>query len=145
MNSMTRTGDKRELIRLISSNRTEGPADPIGFPWHEDIAALAASAACCALCAVVQAGIDAWQELYRDIEENNKGFIEFHKDKEPMPGRGDRLWLAKRFSDAPGFVVLIRAPRLKSSVYLMTGVAFATEEGGMGHRSRIDWLLLIER
>ena len=131
MNSSSYIGDNRDLpqLHITSYGAKKGRAlnDPVGFPWHEDLDALVASAASCALCAMVQEGVNMWIAHYRDVEENNKHFIEFQKANQPIPGPGERLWLTKRLCGAPGFLVFIR--RGKSSLNFMAGVGFVTESG----------------
>ncbi|TVY80634.1 hypothetical protein LSUE1_G004553 [Lachnellula suecica] len=121
---------KRDLVQLWyeTENKIGVPLhDPIGFPYHENLDALAASSPSCTLCAAVQSGVDLWIEDYRDAEKSDQYFLQFLKDE--ISGGGQRLWLTKRFSGTPGFLVLVRIPDYTTGVYLMTGVGFTAEAG----------------
>jgi hypothetical protein len=98
------------------------------FPWHENLDALAASAKVCSLCGLVQKGVEAWLERYNDALTNDKLFMEFHESHSPIP-HGERLWLKKRFGEAPGFVVFVRNLKKRNQVMVLAGVSFAVEVG----------------
>ncbi|KAK2764993.1 hypothetical protein FQN54_008692 [Arachnomyces sp. PD_36] len=98
--------------------------DPLGFPWHEDLNALEASAGSgCPLCSLVQKGAQSWIEKHREPGKGALFWREFHQKTEPIP-HGQRLWLTRRFGGGDGFTILVRNPNLKNAVHLLTGVAF---------------------
>ncbi|RYP53734.1 hypothetical protein DL768_001334 [Monosporascus sp. mg162] len=130
-----RIADKTELpqLRWISGVTKPPPKDPLGFPWHADLAALAASAAStdCPLCKLAQAGAEIWIGHYREAEKNNRLFREFDRQRVP---EGQQLWLTRRFFpgsvrsgiERDGFAVLVRDPdNPATSINLLTGVAFS--------------------
>lgn len=129
-------GDNRELVELWYKDKEAPLKDPLGFPWHEDLDALAKSAKTgCPLCVLVQTGAQTWIDRYRHEGQNNKLFKEFHEHREPFP-EGQRLWLTKRFGGADGFILLVRNPKSDIGVNLLTGVGFSVESG-MIHRHKV--------
>jgi hypothetical protein len=128
-NGSIRIADKEELPELWYTDTEQVPKNSaLGFPWHEHIDALAASAKICPLCELVQNGVQSWLDLYKDVSTNSKHFAEFHKNDSSVPS-GKQLWLTKRFGGGPGFLVLVRNPKNAKRVYLLTGVSFAVEAG----------------
>ena len=118
--------DNHELVELWGDNNDDyaEPKDPLGFPWHESLDALAESAKSgCQICVLVQSGAQTWIDRYRQAEKTNKLWSEYHHE---MP-HGQRLWLRQRFAGGDGFVVMARHPKQKSKVNLLTGVAFSVE------------------
>ncbi|RYP04609.1 hypothetical protein DL764_004346 [Monosporascus ibericus] len=91
-----RIADNTELPQLRWSSHATTPKDPLGFPWHADLAALAASAAStdCPLCKLAQTGVEIWIGHYCEAEKNNRLFREFHSERVP---EGQQLWLTRRF------------------------------------------------
>ncbi|RYP13316.1 hypothetical protein DL767_010802 [Monosporascus sp. MG133] len=133
--SSIRIADNTQLRQLCWSSRatTPPPKDPLGFPWHADLAALAASAAStdCPLCRLAQTGAEIWIGHYREAEKNNRFFREFHRERVP---EGQQLWLTRRFFpggvrsgvEQDGFAVLVRDPDEPATcINLLTGVAFS--------------------
>ncbi|KAI0121015.1 heterokaryon incompatibility protein-domain-containing protein [Xylariales sp. AK1849] len=120
----SRVADDTEMIEFYW--REEGRQDPLGFPWHEDLDALATSAKSCKMCTVVQAGAQVWLDRYRTAEKTNKHWMEFREDDDPIPS-GQRLWLTKRFGGAEGFDVFVEVPN-KNGYHLITAVAFSVEK-----------------
>ncbi|KAI0420361.1 HET-domain-containing protein [Xylaria grammica] len=116
-----RLGDDSDLPIL----RFEGPG-PIGFPWHTDLGALAASSGTCCLCNVVQAGVQQWCERRATALQNKFPEMTSAHEINPVPER-QRLFLTKRNKGAPGFLVYTQHPSTQSDVYLLTGVAFSVE------------------
>ncbi|RYP71211.1 hypothetical protein DL769_004731 [Monosporascus sp. CRB-8-3] len=130
-----RIADKNELPQFYwpSSATTPPPKDPLGFPWHADLAALAASAAStdCPLCKLAQTGAEIWIGHYHEAEKNNRLFREFNHERVP---EGQQLWLTRRFFrdgigsgvERDGFAVLVRDPDNPArGINLLTGVAFS--------------------
>ncbi|RYP20970.1 hypothetical protein DL765_002507 [Monosporascus sp. GIB2] len=130
-----RIADNTELPQLYWSSFTTmaPPKDPLGFPWHADLAALAASAAStdCPLCKLAQTGAEIWIGHHREAEKNNRFFREFHHERVP---EGQQLWLTRRFFhggvgsgvERDGFAVLVRDPdRPATGINLLTCVAFS--------------------
>jgi hypothetical protein len=100
----------------------------LGFPWHEKLDALAASAKLCPLCELVQKGAQAWIDRYEENSKNNKSFVEFNKNNSSIPS-SQRLWMTKRYGGGPGFIVLVRGEKDSQRVVLLAGVGFAVDEG----------------
>ena len=127
--SGTSVGDKKELVQIFY----EDVEKPIGFPWHDHLDALAASAAKgCPLCALVQVGVQKWTDIYCDMAQNSKFFKEFHQDHDPFPS-GQKLWLTRRYGEADGFIVMVKNPKLESGVYLLAGVGFSADSSKRIH------------
>jgi hypothetical protein len=125
----TRIADQDDLPELLyTDNEAVTEDSALGFPWHENLDALAASAKLCPLCAIVQKGAESWINLYDDAWKNNPIFVEFNGKSSSRP-TGQRLWLTKRVGGAPGFLVLVRNPKKKKGVMLLSGVSFACEAG----------------
>ncbi|KAI1178906.1 HET-domain-containing protein [Nemania sp. FL0916] len=96
------------------------------FPWHANIGALASSAQSCSLCAVVQAGVEAWMEkretaLQQKVLDPEAPRAQYNA---PIP-TDNRLFLVQRSHSAPGFLVYVHHPDRNSRAYLLTGVAFS--------------------
>jgi hypothetical protein len=128
--SVVASDNEMVILHYKGSNNLQ---DPVGSPWHESLDTLAVSASTCGICTVVQAGVQLWLDRYRAAEKDNKVWVEFGKDRNPIPN-GERLWLTQRFGGGEGFDVLVRVPASTSSVYLLTGVAFAVEAGPSSKR-----------
>ncbi|RYP66271.1 hypothetical protein DL770_008830 [Monosporascus sp. CRB-9-2] len=129
-----RIADITQLPQLCwpSGATTPPPKDPLGFPWHANLAALAASAAStdCPLCKLAQTGAEIWIGHYREAEKK-RSFQEFHCQRVP---EGQQLWLTRRFFrggvrsavERDGFAVLVRDPDNPARyINLLTGVAFS--------------------
>lgn len=110
----------------------EGLPDPIGFPYHENIGALAESAKTCPLCAFVHAGVQAWLVSWNKAAGTKK----FIKSKYGFSGAlpiQERLWLAEIPGQDQGFCVWTSNPQVHQNgifegLYLLTLVGFSVEE-----------------
>lgn len=133
------TADNKDLIQLWYRGSKALPKDDIGYLWHEHLDALAKSTSTgCPLCSLVHAGVQTWVDRYRHEAENNKSFKEFHGQMELIP-EGQQLWVTARFGGAAGFIVLVRNPSGRSSLYLLTGVGFSVDSGMYGsHVGRLQ-------
>lgn len=127
--------------------------DPIGFPFHENLSALAESAKTCSLCAVIQAGVQAWLVSWDKVAGTKK----FVQGTSPYPFSGyfpleERLWLTEISPETPGFCVWTEAQRVRTDVndgfnfYLLTMVGFSAEERrlipGINLTSLHVWLMM---
>ncbi|KAK8223351.1 heterokaryon incompatibility protein-domain-containing protein [Phyllosticta capitalensis] len=129
----SRVADHDDMPELLYRNFSEDdsiawnvPKDPLGFPYHENLGALAESAADCPLCSIVQAGVVRWKELYHEAIRT-PSFIEFHGEQWTIPERA-KLWLTKRPTGAAGFVVLARnLNNPKDGIFLLTGVSLSVK------------------
>lgn len=103
---------------------------PIGFPYHENIGALAESAKTCPLCAVVQAGVQTWLVSWNKAAGTKKS-IESSPYLYTLPVE-ERLWLTKLESGNQGFCVWTMNPLNRrstyQSLYLLALVGFNVEE-----------------
>ena len=73
------------MPELWYEQNTAARDSPLGFPWHENLDALAASAGGCPLCDLIQKGARSWLDLYGDALQNNS-FIEFDgHSRSPIP------------------------------------------------------------
>ncbi|CAG8955478.1 hypothetical protein HYFRA_00010345 [Hymenoscyphus fraxineus] len=96
-----------------------------GFPYHEDVDKLDASASSCALCAVVKRGVQSWVDIFWE------GVFPNH-----LIGR--KLSVAKRESGAPGFLVLIDP--INQPVDVVAAIGFFIEAGSIQSLNRaISW------
>ncbi|KAI8632545.1 HET-domain-containing protein [Xylariaceae sp. FL1651] len=107
--------------------------DPLGFPWHQSLDALAVSADSCTLCAAIQNGVKIWLNHFKDAEKNPV-FVEFHKDYDKVP-TGQRLWITKRYGKAPGLLVFARHLLRRHMIFLITGVSFSVDAGSSSARA----------
>lgn len=118
------------FIRLESGKRVP-LTDPIGFPYHANIGALAESAKTCSLCAVVQAGVQEWLVSWNKATGTKKS-IEYRTFSGALPLE-ERLWLTEISPENQGFCVWTINPlsrgRTELSLYLLTLVGFGVEEG----------------
>lgn len=97
---------------------------PLGYPWHADLASLAASMPACVLCAAVHEGFQVWLNHF-ERGEKKQFYVEFrHIYNESVPN-GERLWLTKRPSGAPGLSVLAKDSRRPENVHVLAVVAFS--------------------
>jgi hypothetical protein len=118
---------------LYSSDAAETTlADPLGFPWHPDLDALALSASSCAFCGIIQDGVKAWLGDF-ELAQKNPIYAEFHGNSDKMPS-GQPLWVTKRYGGAPGILVFVRQPLRESRIYLLTGVGFCVDVGKLPYR-----------
>lgn len=104
----------------IGSPYAELP-DPIGFPFHEDLDALAVSAQSCPVCNVAQAGVQGWIDRWEDAAKNNTSFIEFYLKDDPIP-TGQRLWLTACDDGEQGFCIWAKNPARSRCLYLLAVV-----------------------
>ncbi|KAI3323499.1 HET-domain-containing protein [Xylariaceae sp. AK1471] len=127
-----RVNDNSEMpvLSYLPNSADAAPADPLGFPWHTDLDALTLSAGSCAFCGIIQDGVKTWLD-HLEAAQKNASFMEFSSDLHKAP-RGQRLWVTKRYSGAPGLLVFVRHPLGNNSIYLLTGVSFATENPPAG-------------
>ncbi|KAI3391067.1 hypothetical protein diail_8072 [Diaporthe ilicicola] len=103
---------------VIETSSAELP-DPIGFPFHKDLDALALSARSCPVCKIAQAGVQGWIDRWEDAAKNDKAFIEFDKLREPIP-RGQQLWLTACDDGEQGFVLWAKNPtKPKFDLYML--------------------------
>lgn len=120
--------DKEDMPELWYNDPTLVLEDSaLGYPWHENMDTLAASAKFCPLCGFLQKGVQSWLDLYEDALRNDKYFREFHQRDSPIP-TGQQLWLTKRSGGAPGFIVLVWSGK-SGRAYVLTGVSFGIEAG----------------
>lgn len=127
----SRIGDQDHLpVLWYDESEADAKDSSLGFKWHQDLDALAASAKICTVCNLVQKGSEAWLDRYNDVSKNNLSFNEFREGKPTIPS-GQQLWLTKRFGGGPGFIVLVRSlkNRQRLQVILLAGVSFAVESG----------------
>jgi hypothetical protein len=110
----------------------------LGFPWHENLDALDTSAKLCPLCKLIQKGVKAWLPFYNEASANSKPFVKFNKSKASTP-RGQQLWLAKRFGEGPGFIVLVRGSNEARRLILLTAVRFSVEASTYSRNSPGKW------
>lgn len=111
----------------IDSLNAELP-DPIGFPFHADLDALALSARSCPVCNIAQAGVQGWIDRWEDAAKNNKFFIEFHLERDPIP-TGQRLWLTACDDGKQGFYLWAKNPAMPKCLNLLAAVRFYVEPG----------------
>lgn len=107
---------------------SEADRVPIGFPFYENMEALAQSAKSCPLCALIQDGVQRWVDDWEDGAKNNKMFIEFSMKRHPIP-RKERLWLTRRADGEQGFYVWAQCPMMKSWFNLLSAVGFSVDSG----------------
>lgn len=109
------------------------PPDRIGFPYHENLSALAKSAKTCSLCAIVQEGVQAWLVSWKNVA-GNKPFVRGFAYAVAFPEK-ERLWLTAMELGKSGFCVWTEARRLRKDVddgknfYLLTMVGFSVGKG----------------
>lgn len=103
----------------------------IGFPYHENIGALAESAKACPLCAVVQAGVQEWLVSWSKATGGKNLFqSQFFWGSLPLE---EKLWLTEIGPENQGFYVWASNPQsrgssiLNSNLYLLTIVGFSVE------------------
>lgn len=119
--------DDRELIVAHFDSGKRLP-DPIGVPYHENINALAESAKTCDLCAVVQAGVQAWRCSWKEYarSDGEPGGFENLTWKSPLE---ERLWLTETATEKQGFGVwALNRGWAPQSLYLLALVGFCVEE-----------------
>lgn len=106
--------------------------DPIGFPWHADLHALAESSRSsgCPLCIVAQAGVQIWLGRYGTARQADRAWREHGGDDYQPAPHAQRLWLTRRPGGSPGFVVLAQNPAQPAQIYPLTGVGFVGGAGG---------------
>lgn len=109
----------------ITSPDAELP-DPIGFPFHEDLEALALSARSCPVCNIAQAGVQGWIDRWEDAAKNNKSFIEFSLQRQPVP-TGQRLWLTACDDGEQGFFLWAKNPAKPKYLYQLAAVRLYAE------------------
>lgn len=123
--------DDREFIVARFPSHNPLP-DPIGFPYHENIGALAESAKACPLCAVVHAGVQAWLVSWHKAAGTNE-LVEYLSFSGTLPLE-ERLWLTEIAPENQGFRVWAMNPwsrpstERRQSLYLLTLVGFSVEE-----------------
>lgn len=119
MQIMFQAGDE------ITSPDAELP-DQIGVPFHEDLEALALSARSCPVCEIAQAGVQGWIDRWEDAAKNDKSFIEFSLQRQPVPA-GQRLWLTACDDGEQGFCLWAKNPATPKFLYLLAAVRFYAE------------------
>ncbi|KAG6361791.1 hypothetical protein INS49_010020 [Diaporthe citri] len=129
---LTTVADSAESIQVmfqagdeITSPDAELP-DQIGFPFHEDLEALALSARSCPVCNVAQTGVQGWIDRWEDAAKNSKSFIEFSLQREPIP-TGQQLWLTACDDGEQGFFLWAKNPATPKYLYLLAAVRFYAE------------------
>lgn len=100
--------------------------DPVGFPFHRDLDALAFSARSCPVCSVAQSGVQGWIERWEDAAKNNKHFIEFSLQHDPIP-RGQQLWLTACDDGEQGFCLWAKNPVTPRYLNQLAAVRFYVE------------------
>lgn len=121
-----RVFDVFELPLLVCGGHTHGPENPIGYPWHLGLDALAVSADTCVLCAVIHQGAQRWLSHFENGRQT-QFYEEFQDTYDYSVPAKERLWLTKRFEKGPGFVVLAGDPGNGRQVHLLTGVTFSVD------------------
>lgn len=128
---MTTVGDDDESTQImfqagdeIGSPSAELP-DQIGFPFHENLEALARSARSCSVCEIAQTGVQGWIDRWEDAAKN-KSFIEFGLQREPIP-TGQQLWLTACDDGEQGFWLWAKNPATPKYLYLLAAVRFYVE------------------
>lgn len=129
---LTTLADNAESIQVmfqagdeITSPDAELP-DQIGFPFHDNLEALALSARSCPVCDIAQTGVQGWIDRWEDAAKNDKAFIEFHLQREPVP-TGQRLWLTACDDGEQGFCLWAKNPATPKYLYLLAAVRFYAE------------------
>lgn len=130
-----------ELINIVPGDE-EGPdgsdnTEPIGVAFHENLGALALSSKSCAICAIVQAGVqkrqDTLQEAWASILRASSGEPERvlrHLNLSKAP-----LWVTAPYSGAQGFIVWAHHPSEPRHICLVAAVGFSVDSGMYGSRS----------
>lgn len=129
---MTTVADDAESTQVmfqtgenIMSPDAELP-DQIGFPFHRDLDALASSARSCPVCNMAQTGVQGWIDRWEDAAKNNKSFIEFSLQRDPVP-KGQQLWLTACDDGEQGFCLWAKNPATPKYLYLLAAVRFYAE------------------
>ena len=115
----------------IRSLNAELP-DPIGFPFHRDMDALASSARSCPICNIAQTGVQSWIDRWEDAARNNKHFIEFSLERDPIP-TGQQLWLTACGDGEQGFCLWAKNPAMSKCLNLLAAVRFYVESSPSRH------------
>lgn len=100
----------------------------IGFPFHRDLDALSLSARSCPICNIAQTGVQGWIDRWEDAAKNDKSFIEFDLQRDPIPV-GQQLWLTACDDGEQGFCVWAKNPATPKFLYLLAVVRFYVEPG----------------
>lgn len=100
--------------------------DQIGFPFHRDLDALSLSARSCPVCRIAQTGVQGWIDRWEDAAKNNKSFIEFDLQRDPIPV-GQQLWLTACDDGEQGFCLWAKNPANEKYLYLLAVVRFHVE------------------
>lgn len=129
---MTTTADNIESTQImfqagdeITSPHAELP-DQIGFPFHRDLDALASSARSCPVCSIAQTGVQGWIDRWEDAAKNNKSFIEFSLQRDPVP-TDQQLWLTACDDGEQGFCLWAKNPATTKYLNLLAAVRFYVE------------------
>lgn len=129
---MTLVADNAESTQIafqagygLTSPDAELP-EKIGFPFHQDLGALALSARSCPICEVAQTGVQGWIDRWEDAAKNNKSFIEFGLQRNPIP-TGQQLWLTACDDAEQGFYLWAKNPATPKYLYLLAAVRFYAE------------------
>lgn len=104
--------------------------DPVGFPYHENIGALAESAKTCPLCAFVHAGVQEWLVSWHKVAGAKKFIKSDYLSQGALPLK-ERLWLTALPGEDLGFCVWTRnrqSDGVYEGLYLMMLVGFSVEE-----------------
>lgn len=137
--TVTRVADQYEMLQIwceptaddISVKQSSDSVPPRSR-YHKSMEALRISAESCPLCALVQVGVQTWIDCWNNAAKNNKVFIEFHMDKDPIPST-EQLWLTQCHNEAKGFYVWVEQPRdlqsKKLRLNLLTAVGFSVDDG----------------
>lgn len=129
------SADDDEFVVVFFDDNHDWPTvsdlpDPVGFPYHENIGALAESAKACPLCAFVHAGVQAWLVSWHEAAGTKKTVESIHAFRGELPLE-ERLWLTALPGEDLGFCVWTRNPKgtgLYEGLYLMMLVGFSVEE-----------------
>lgn len=126
LNSLSTFANNEETIQVGIRKESEETRGPFGFAFHRDLNGLESSANSCALCKIVHTGVRAWLDTWNDAATNDKVFIEFRRDSQPIP-TNQQLWLTACSNRQQGFCVWAQNPARKSWFYMLTVVGFSVE------------------
>lgn len=98
---------------------------PIGIAFHESFGALARSSESCALCAIIQAGVETRDNAFDDAAQNGREETnEIMRLKRSISSKV-QLWLTKPIHSVPGFFVWAQHPRQRRELSLVATIGFS--------------------
>ena len=108
------------LDRKLSS----GSNEPLGFPHHNSLEVLAASASDCELCGLIYHST-SFVASYREAEKDP--VFSHYQSGSGLPCEL-QLWLTRRLNGGDGFLTFVRA-RSGNLIFLVCAVGFCVEDG----------------